>query len=426
MGITFVHPHKIVLTVLQTIASDLRYAIRVLGKSPVFAATAILVLAISIGGNMAMFSVVRSVLLRPLPYEDPERLVFLSETVKGQGNVMVSWPDFVDWARENKSFTHIAAIQGPRSLTLTGIEEPERLMTRSVSASFFSTLGIQPALGRNFSAADDSPSAEPVVIISGSLWQRRFSGDPGLIGRSITLNDRSYVVVGILAADFQFVSRCDLFVPIGPLAARLVSRSERSNIQAIARLIPGVTLMQARTDLLNISASLERAYADSNRNIAADIETFSSEFSGDLRPTLWALLGAVGFILLIACVNLANLLIGRGLARSRELGIRLAMGASRGRLVAQLLTDSLLISGFGTVLGLVVGWFGVRTLGSLVPQDIQRVAPIRIDLGVVLFTIGMSVLTGIIFGLLPAFQCTRSFRGSVARGSRQIAEGKRS
>lgn len=406
------------------VASDFRYAFRVLGKSPVFTATAILVLALSIGGNMAMFSLVSSVLLRPLPYKNPERLVFITETRKGQGNVMVSWPDFLDWTVDNRSFTHIAAIQGPRSLTLTGVEEPERLMTRNVSASFFSTLGVQPALGRDFSSTDDSLSAEPVVIISDSLWQRQFSSDPGLIGRSITLNNRSYIVVGILPADFQFVSRCDLFVPIGPLAGGFVTRSERSNIQVIARLLPGVSLVQARTDLSNISARLEETYPDSNHNIAATITTLSSEFSADLRPTLWALFGAVGFVLLIACVNLASLFIGRGLARSRELGIRLAIGASRGRIVAQLLAESLLIAGFGTVLGFLVGWFGIRTLGTLVPQDIQRVAPVRIDIGVVVFTIGVSVLTAIIFGLLPAVKCTRSALGSLARGARHLADGK--
>jgi putative ABC transport system permease protein len=397
---------------MGTLFQDVRYGLRMLRKNPGFAAVAVLTLALGIGANSAIFTVVNAVLLQPLPYPEPDRLVFLSE---GNGYSSIGYPNYVDWAAQNHVFEHMGAMQ-PASFVLTGHGDAELVPGSYVAEGFFPALRVTPVMGRGFLAADDRPSAAPVALVSYKFWQQRLGGDPQVLSRMLTLDDRSYSVVGVLPADFQFPLRdaAEIFVPIGLTAntREKQDRAKHDGVQAIARLKPGVTREQAQSDFDLISARLAKAYPDVDYPKQANVGSLYDEVTWRVHDWLLILLAAVGLVLLIACANVANLLLARATARQSEMAIRLSLGASRSRLFRQMLTESVLLGICGGALGFLLASAGVRALLRLAPETLVRVPEIHLNGQVVTFTLLISILTGIGFGLVPAWHISR-FRGAL-------------
>ena len=386
---------------------DLRYGLRMLAKNPAFTAIAVLALALGIGANSAIFSVVDAVLLRPLPFKNPKELVMLWENATHLGfpRDTPSPANFLDWQKQATSFTGMAGMS-ERSFNLTGVGEPERLEGRRVSANLFELLGVSARLGRTFVQEDDQPGTH-VVLLSNQLWQRRFGSDPAVIGRALILDGESYTVVGVMPPLVQlpgFDNRNDqLWVPIAFPAEEAAERGNHF-LEVIARLKPGVTLKQAQVEMDTIAARLEKQYPTYNARRGAVVVPLHEQIVGDIRPALLILLGAVGFVLLIACANVANLLLARAAVRQKEIALRLALGASRARLTRQFLTESVLLALFGAGLGLLLALAGIRVLRTFIPVTIAQVETIAIDGTVLVFTLLVSLVTGIAFGLVPAIQ----------------------
>jgi putative ABC transport system permease protein len=394
---------------MGTILQDLRYGFRMLLKSPGFTFVAVLALALGIGANSAIFSVVNAVLLRPLPFKEPSRLVILWEKNETQDS-SVAYPNFLDWRDASKAFEQMTAYRRD-SFNLTGAGEPERLAGRLVTGNFFSTLGVQPFAGRDFVAEDDTPASAPTVILGHGFWQRRFGGDRSIINRQLTLNDKSYTVIGITPADFTFGSGTDIYVPIGLSVAEVPFYKERGShpgLWVTGRLKPEASMEQARAELDAIMARLGQQYPDTNKGRRVHIESLYENTVRDVRPALLVLLGAVAFVLLIACANVANLLLARSAARQKEIAIRTALGAGRWRIMRQLLTESLLLAVMGGVFGLLLALWGTDILIAAAPDDVPRLADARVDLRVLGFTLGVAVLTGLVFGLAPALQASKT------------------
>jgi putative ABC transport system permease protein len=389
---------------LEDLAQDTRYALRSLRKHPGFTTVAILTLALGIGANTAIFSVINTVLLRPLPYENADRLVVIVETVAERSIGGASYANFVDWRNQNTTFANVAAVRQRESFNLTGTGESERLQGRLVSANFLSTLGVSPIVGRDFVTEDDRPGVAPVVILSHALWQRRFGGKQDIIGQQITLNRESYTVVGITSPEFQYGFDADVSVPIGLSAERFSPRGRDPGIDTVARLKDGVSTEAANAELNTIAARLEQQYPDTNKTRRVRLESLRETIVGDIRPMLLTMLGAVGLVLLIACANVANLLLARSARRQREIAIRTALGAGRRRILRQLFTESLLLALAAGVVGLLLALAGTSLLSAYVPEGIPRVSEIRTDALVLAFTFGASLLTGLLFGLAPALQ----------------------
>jgi putative ABC transport system permease protein len=390
---------------METTLHDLRFGLRMMVRSPGFTFIALLTLTLGIGANTAIFSVVNTVLLRPLPYHEPNRLVILWETQEQVGQESPSLPDFVDWRERNQSFEQMAVARRD-NVNLTGTGEPERLLVRQVTSNFFSTLGVTPQLGRAFSAEEEQTKT-PVVLLSNSLWKRRFGSDPGLIGKPVTLYDQQFTVIGVLPASFQFYTPADVFVPLSFMPDRLKpAREEHGGIVAVARLKPGVTRQQAQSEMDGIAEALQQQYPKTNKDVRVAINSIYSDMVGDVRPSLLVLLGAVAFVLLIACANVANLLLARAAARQKEIAIRTALGASRTRVIRQLLTESVALSVVGGALGLLVAMWGADLLLSVIPNNVPWVTEIALDRNVFGFTLAASVIIGIIFGLVPALQAS--------------------
>ena len=395
---------------MTRLVQDVRYGFRMLAKSPGFTVVAVLTIALGIGANTAIFSVVRAVLLKSLPYPEPEQLVSIREVQSHSGDMSVSWMNFLDWREQSQSFERLAVTRADRFI-LTGAGEPTQLRAGRVSAAFFPLLGAKPIVGRTFSEVEDAPSAAPATVLSYALWRTRFGADPTIVGKGVMLDGEAYNIVGVLRPDFKFFQlKIDLYTPIG-LRAKLPSYLNRGNHQgltALARLRPGVPVSAARLELDTIMKRLEQQYPETNSGEGAIITPlYESRVSG-IRPALLLLLGAVACVLLIACVNMANLLLARAAARQREFAIRASIGAGRGRIVRQLLTESLLLSLLGGILGLLIAVWAIGPLLRIAPQDIPRLADTEVDREVFAFTLAVIFLTGTLFGLAPAFQASRA------------------
>ena len=405
---------------LESLYADVRYGLRILRKSPGFTVIAILTLALGIGANTAIFSVVQGVLLAPLPYNEPERLVMVWQynlTLKHA--ISVSYPDFLDWQRNARSFQQMAAFDSQdRNLTAPGT--PEHLNGEEISSGFLSTLGIKPILGREFSPEEDQHGGPPVVIISNRLWRNRFAASTAAVGKSVTLDGMDYTVVGVLPADFRVVGEeADVYVPPGQGDPLIFGDRTIHPILCVARLKPGVTIAQSEAEMGAIQEHLDRLYPSADQGLGANVKPLKQEFVADVSGTLLLLLGTVGIVLLIACANVANLLLARSAARTREFAIRSALGASGARIVRQLVTESVLLSLAGGMLGLALAKWGVRPVLTALPASLPRSENIGVNVSVLLFALGVSVAVGILFGLAPAFQSSRAdMQSSLKAGGR--------
>jgi predicted permease len=405
---------------------DVRYGLRTLARDPGFTAVAVIALAIGIGANTAIFSVVNGVLLRPLPYREPDRLMRLSETSPDFASMAIAYPNFADWKEHSRSFEGMAAFRSEDS-DVSGRGEPEHLSGKMVSADFFRVLGVGTVAGRDFDAASDRLGAAPVILIGGGLWSRRFGSSPAAIGSALTLDGRSFTVAGVVPAAFQFEGKADFYTLLEQRDDALVrSREMHPGLRAVGRLAPGVTRAQAQSELSAIAARLAEAYPKSNSRHGVVIQPLAGAIVGNVRPTLLVLLGAVGFVLLIACTNVANLLLARFTRRRKELATRLALGAARARVVRQLLTESVVLSLAGGVVGLAIAWLGTRAVLAAVPGGLPRMESIGVDGWVLGFTLGLSLVTGAVFGLAPALQVSGAgLHETLKEGSRGSSPGHR-
>ena len=389
---------------------DLRYALRMLGKNPGFAAVAILTLALGIGANTSLFSVVNGVLLNPLPYPDPDRVVTVDTKFAG-GEGSISYPDFVDWVRENHSFSTLAAYKSWVTFNWIAQGAPERLSSVEVTANFFPTFGVSPILGRNFTPSDDQLGGPPAVILSGGFWKSKFGSSPNILGKTLNLDGTDYTVVGVLPANFYFCCESinfhpgEIYVPLG--AAKhpwMRDRKIHPGIFAVGRIKQGVTLAQARADMAGVARNLAARYPDADKDLGIGVTPVEQEMVHEIEPFLLVLLAAVGFVLLIACVNVANLLLARSGGRAREFAIRATLGATQGRVMRQLLTESVLLALAGGTLGLLLAYWGTSGALSVVPSMLPRASDVRIDPHVLLFTLFVSLIAGVLFGLAPALK----------------------
>jgi predicted permease len=405
--------------------NDFRFALRQLGKNPGFTIVAVLTLALGIGANAALFSVVNAVLLNPLPYLQPEQLVSLHQSKPNFATGSISYPNFRDWQSENQTFSGMA-IGRSFSANLIGAGEAEQVDGRRVSANLFSVIGVKPVLGRDFAPGEDEPGVAPVVMISAGLWQRKFGAALDVPGRSLTLDDKSYTIVGVLPANFTLYRGTDVYVPMGQWNnSGLQNRSAGLGLQGIGRLKPGVTLAQARADLDRVMRGLVEAYPEVNRGNGAALVPLKERLVGDAGTILWLLLGAVGFVLLIACVNVGNLLLARSNRRSREFAVRSALGAGRWRLIRQSLSESLLLASAGGGLGLLLADLGTRVAISVSPAALPRADEIGLDGHVLLFTSLISLFTGVLAGLVPALRISPAYLSEALQKGGRGGSGRR-
>jgi predicted permease len=419
----------------ESLLQDLRYGFRMLDKAPAFSAIAILTLALGIGANTAIFSVVNGVLLNPLPFHDSHQLVSMFEKIPNFENGSISYPNFVDWRRMNHTFSSMAAYRSD-GFNLTGQGEPENLHGEMVSAGFFEILGVTPLKGRSFSPEDDRLGVNPTVMITEGLWKRKFGSSPDIIGQRLILDDVARTIIGVVPSSFHLRIQnfqrgeplIEIYTPVGEFNEPHFYNARGSGwgLDAIGRLKPGVTLEQARADMDRVSGELAAAYPDVDTGRKANLFSLKDEMIGDMRPVLLVLLGAVVFVLLISCVNVANLLLARSTTRQHEFAVRIALGAGQPRIIRQLLTESILLALIGGVLGLLLAKFGTAAAIASVPRAMPRAEEIGLDLHVLLFTFLVSVVAGIVFGLAPAWKTARTNVGGELKESGRGVAGKRS
>ncbi|MHB8503948.1 MAG: ABC transporter permease [Candidatus Acidiferrales bacterium] len=411
---------------METLWQDLRYGVRMLGKAPGFAAIAIVTLALGIGANTALFSVVNGVLLSPLAYPQAGQLVAIYGRTPGFDHAPINYPNFQDWQRGTKTFSSMAIYRN-QDYNYIGTGEAERLSGYMISADFFSTLGVRPVLGRSFRAEDDLAGAAPVVILGGGFWKRKFGSSLEIIGKPMLLNGASYTIAGVIPAGFTFYGQDrDVYTLIGQWTdVNFRDRRVDVSAHAVGRLKPGVTLSQAKADMDGIAQNLAAAYPEADKAVGISLVAMKEDIVGNVQPFLIVLVAAVGFLLLIACANVANLLLARAMGRSREFAIRASLGASQVRVIRQLLTESILLAGAGGGLGLLLAFWGTKAVLGTLPGALPRASEVSLDSHVLLFTLAISLFAGVIFGLAPALKTSRVDLQEILKESGRGVSGAR-
>jgi putative ABC transport system permease protein len=416
------------VSLLETLVQDVRYGWRSLRKSPGFAAAALFTLALGIGANTAIFSVVYGVLLQPLPFREAARLVLLHETTPRVGDVSVSYPNFQDWRAQSHTFSEMAAVSNV-GFNMAGTSQPENIGGLAVSPNFLSMAGVRPAIGRGFTPDEEKAGTAPVLLLSYALWQSHFGGDRRVIGRTIRLDSRSLTIVGVLPRDFRWIETCDVMEPMGVWATNndsVAERSDRGDLTVVGRLAAGVRMEQARAEMNGIAARLARAYPQANDQCGVKLQALRETFSGDARPAMVVLLGAAIFVLLVACANVANLFLMRGAVRAKEIALRIAIGASGGRIVRQILTESFLVALLGGLAGVGLAMAGIPAMARLIPADTRAGATVGMNGAVLLFSAGLVVLSVLAFGLAPAIHAARgNVHADLKEGGKATSGGER-
>jgi putative ABC transport system permease protein len=411
----------------ENLTQDVRFGLRMLRKNPSFTAVAVLTLALGMGANTAVFSLVYAVLLRPLPYQDPASLVVLNETTPKVGTVSVSYPNFLDWRAQSHSFSRMAALYSV-GFNLAGISQPESISGDAVTPNFLSLMGIRPFLGRDFGESEEKAGTAPVVLLSYSLWQSHFGGNADAVGRKITLDGRSFTIIGVLPANYRPFDKTDVMLPIGVWltdnAGEAKERGNRGDMSVIGRLAPGFSITRARAEMAGIAARLAKEYPASNDLFGVQLQPLRDTFVGDLRPAVLVLFGAVMFVLLIACANVANLFLVRGASRTKEVALRIALGAGSGRIISQMLTESFVLAVLGGGLGVAIAFAGIGGMSRLIPEDMLSGATVNLSGAVLLFAGGVVVLAAFLFGLVPAWHATKpDLRSELKEGGRTASVG---
>src|ERR1043166_3385482 len=411
---------------MSTLLHDLRYGLRMLLKYKGFTAVAVIALGLGIGANTAIFSLVNGVLLRPLAFPDPDRIVYFEGNCRSTGisESNISFPDFTDWSQQTDLFASTAAYWTASANLGADGAEPERVPRAGVTSGFFAVLGVQPFLGRAFVPEDDKPDTISTAIISHGLWKRRFGSDPAIVGKQVQISSRPITVVGVMPPGFEYPEQTQIWVT----SAVNLSEEPRDNRSwsAIARLNPGIDVQRAQTRLSALNERLDKQFHETNKGWDVFVSTLHERLVREVKPSLLALLGAVGFVLLIACANVANLPLARSAARQKEIAIRAAMGASRTRVLRQMLTESILLSAIGGIAGLVLSIWLADVLMSMLPEGALRLEHIGIDYRVLTFALGVSAVTGILFGIVPALQASKlDVTGALKDGGRSGAGHRR-